>query len=372
MTITIEERLQQYRAVLDDAAGRLGERHETPPIDADVVPIREPRRRGRAVLVGIATAALVGVAIAGIALRDSSDENPAPATQPSTTASVTTLPATTAPTSGPRSEPQPPKGMDGYFLLGERKITYFYVGEPSKLVENDPGRREFETNVGALFWRSGGFESWRSDRAASGELLATWSRFGTDVLIFGNPDIPSNEFAALWQSGNVTMEFRAQARDLARFDSLFGELRSVDRDEFEAALPPGSLDVPEPTVVDEIVVDVPLPPGFDTGPFLESELAGDRLALAEQELIPAIVCKWLDSFYFVGHEDDVSGNLQMGQLALVSTTRWVILDELDETGSVLSERLGRLADAAQRELDGAGQRIARDDRDVGAICPDLD
>ncbi len=142
--------------------------------------------------------------------------------------------------------------MDRYFLLGDQEVTYFAFDEPSSQVGSDPGHRELQWEPAgvevALHWRDPNIDSWIEDRAASADLISTATMFGAELQIYDYE--PGRKITALWLSGDTTMEFHAEPVSTRRFMRLLRQLRIVDREEFEAALPPGSLNQPASTVIE--------------------------------------------------------------------------------------------------------------------------
>ena len=103
----------------------------------------------------------------------------------------------------------------------------------------------------------------------------------------------STDFTAIWPDGSRVLEFRSVAPDLAAFEALLAALKRVDVDTWLSAMPASVVKAANrPSVVDEMLADVPLPPGFDRGPLERRSTVSDRYQLGAQ-VTGAVACAWI-------------------------------------------------------------------------------
>lgn len=83
-------------------------------------------------------------------------------------------------------------------------------------------------------------------------------------------------------------------------------------------------------VIDQVLVGIPLPAGFDRAALAESIPAGDHYQFATH-VVAAAMCPWFDQYFTAVEHGDGAG-AQAARTALLSSHDWPILKELDDQG----------------------------------------
>ena len=154
----------------------------------------------------------------------------------------------------------------------------------------------------------------------------------------------SNDYTAVWRAGDATVQARALAGSPDEFVAIVRGLEAVGAREWLGALPPSAVTPSEQRdVIDEMLVGVPLPPGFDRAA-LDSERTRDRYQLGAR-VAGAVACGWFASW--------VAGDERAKQralAALASSRSWPVLLAMNAEGDY-PEVLWQLADAAATGRD---------------------
>jgi len=156
---------------------------------------------------------------------------------------------------------------------------------------------------------------------------------------------------------------RPPSIDTSKPDSVLDALRTADVAEFDAALP-ASVVTPaqRSTVVDEMLKDVPIPPGFDIEPVAAEAVYTDRVALATAVAVH-VSCGWLDEWFIVWETEDAT-ELDTILDALESSHDWPMLADITPEQSGFPEQLGQIVDSLRTGgsvMTGAGPApITRD------------
>ncbi|MEN8114643.1 MAG: hypothetical protein ABFS21_09670 [Actinomycetota bacterium] len=138
----------------------------------------------------------------------------------------------------------------------------------------------------------------------------------------------------------------------ADLDAILAQIRKVDLATFEAAMPEGSVASGEVSgVVDEMLADVPLPPGFDTS-FLSA--TGDRYHVGAN-VVGNVACAWIEQWIEATAEGDVK-RAEEAAAALATSHDWSILREMQQQGAY-PEVLWEYADAVAGDGTVMGGRI---------------
>lgn len=118
--------------------------------------------------------------------------------------------------------------------------------------------------------------------------------------------------------------------DKAEVLATYSRIKAVDVDTWLAAMPPEVVLPGEAAkTADEILADVPLPPGFDRGKILENGV-NDRYQFGADS-IDLIVCGWLEAWAQAELVGDDTAARQAVE-ALRSGRTWKILDDMEAKG----------------------------------------
>ncbi len=108
--------------------------------------------------------------------------------------------------------------------------------------------------------------------------------------------------------------------------ALFAQLREVDEATWTAALPAGTVTpATRAAVVGELLVGLPVPAGYDSGPVAGSLATVSRPSVAA-DLAVSVACAWLDEWALAGDMGDAERR-QGAADALAGVPDWPILDE---------------------------------------------
>ena len=184
-----------------------------------------------------------------------------------------------------------------------------------------------------LHWRTGSYEEWTEDRADSAVMTTSVTVLGQRAQVTQYPggDRTQGNFAALWPEGARTLEFRVAAADLAEFERLLGSLVRVDVDTWLSAMP-DSVIGPDgrAAAVQEMLADIPLPPGFDPTSLESGELK-DRYQLGA-EVTGAVACAWVEQ-WATGKERGDNAAVDEAVAAMATSHDWAILKEMEAEGA---------------------------------------
>lgn len=180
-----------------------------------------------------------------------------------------------------------------------------------------------------------------ADRAA--DAAATLD--GVQVLgveATAHAERPEGTYSALFLHGDRGIEVRAYEVDEAEYRTLLAGIREVGVDEWLGALPPGTIAPGErAAVIDEMLRDIPLPPGVDLDRIRDADRAANRHSLG-MELTTAVACGWGDVWTTATESGDTA-TVEQANAAMASSYEWPILHELFEESGV--DDVWRLADA---------------------------
>ncbi|KRC64919.1 hypothetical protein ASE12_09185 [Aeromicrobium sp. Root236] len=280
------------------------------------------RRRTRVAAIGLAAAAVLAVAVSVPALLTDSDTAPGRDGQTVHVGTGTDRIAySAAAVEVARNNPR--------LLIGEpgwKATTVYGFAKDSGTIVFSKGDREVEMN----WYPASRYQSYYDDRSEiskrtpitiDGQKGSRVSYSDTDIAAMLEPKGPT--FVEIRTGGPG---FTSTAEVL----KLFGSLEHVTVNSWLAALPveivtPGKI----AKVADEILADVPLPPGFDKAGLAKLGV-NDRYQFSA-ETVSLVVCGWLD----VWQRADAKGDTATAQrvVAALSTARdWKVLDEMQKTG----------------------------------------
>ena len=137
-------------------------------------------------------------------------------------------------------------------LVDDWKVTradQFALGEGEMVFED--GARKVE-----LAWRGGTLAEWVRDRSKSAPEQSPAEFAGAKVRIFA---YSADDLTALWEQGDYVMELRGNA-----VREALAALHDASVDQWLGAMP-ASVVRPDDSeqVIDQMLLDLPLPPGFD-------------------------------------------------------------------------------------------------------------
>lgn len=167
------------------------------------------------------------------------------------------------------------------------------------------------------------------DRAASAELHTTGTVNGHEADIFRYLD--STDYVALWVQGPHSVQARGEFPDVAGFRGVLDHLVEVDVDTWLRALP-ATVVRPEArgAMVDEMLADVPLPPGFDPSGVKAGDAVSGRYNLGA-DATGAVTCEWISQWLDATERGDTAV-AQRAAEAMGTSHRWKILVEMDQEG----------------------------------------
>lgn len=130
--------------------------------------------------------------------------------------------------------------------------------------------------------------------------------------------------------GKVFLELRGQGLARPAFLDLLGALKQVDTDTWLAAMP-GSVVKPgeESKVADQMLADIPLPPGFDNSK-LPSGGTSDYYQYGAA-VTGKVVCSWIEE-YRVSQGDGNKVGMKRAADALSTTHDWKVLNKMNAEG----------------------------------------
>ncbi len=165
------------------------------------------------------------------------------------------------------------------------------------------------------------------DRAQSGDgqqsQRTVLGRYPATVTYYKG----SNQMSAIWFADQVVYEL---VLDTGRRDDYFDALealRIVDDDAWEAAMPDsGVTPAARGAVVDQILSDIPLPPGFDVAPLRQSNVVTDRTQLAVK-VAGSAACTWIDRWLQARNDSDEAAAEEA--MSAVGTSRnWQVFKDM--------------------------------------------
>lgn len=160
------------------------------------------------------------------------------------------------------------------------------------------------------------------------------------------------DLAALWRSGEHSLEARAHLADEDEFRRALAALTEVDVDGWLSAMP---ANVVRPDVREDAIAGmlegIPLPPGFDPAT-LDGDGVSDRYQLGAQ-VTGAVSCGWLDTWVAATDRGDTAA-AQAAVDAMATSRDWAILREMDAEGDY-PEVLWEYAD----DIAADGDQFAR-------------
>jgi hypothetical protein len=137
---------------------------------------------------------------------------------------------------------------------------------------------------------------------------------------------------AFWRTEAWDFELRGDAASFDDFDDLLAGVHAVDEGTWRSVI--GSVSVlPEDraAVVDEMLADMPLPPGFDRAALRQGGTANDRYQLGAA-VASAVACGWIEQWVAAKTADDEVSAQQRAD-ALATSHDWAVLREMKASGA---------------------------------------
>jgi hypothetical protein len=291
---------------------------------------RARRRRLTRALVAAAVLA-VGVAVGVPALIDDSGQEPAGKGHVVQAGGQDTIVYTAAAIKVAESNPR--------LLIDEpgwKATTVYGFAKDEGTINFTKGDRQVEMNWYAAAQYDGYYED--RNEVSDREPITVDGQPGSRV-VYTAGDVA----AMLEPEGSTFAEIRSSGFDsTADVLKTFAAIKHVDVDTWLAALPP-EIVTPGKTaeIVDEILADVPLPPGFDKTAL--TDLGVNSRYHVGAAVIDGVVCGWLDDWLRADDVGDVAGQ-RKAVGALRSAHSWKILAEMDAPDAGYSEGPWSLAD----------------------------
>jgi hypothetical protein len=273
-----------------------------------------------------------------------------------------------------RLGPSPGRAWAAPALRVANAVPRILVGEPGWAVERADqfsvreGEMTFRNGRHSLdlHWRPGPHRVWVKDRAASGVRMEDVAVLGSEATVFRYRGT-AGDFTALWRRGGYTMELRvgldrgADPMPFARYRRLLGSLHEVSVDAWLGAMP-ASVVLPDQSdsVVDGMLADMTLPPGFDRSALGTGDAVRDRYQLGAQ-VAGAVACAWIRHWIDARRTGDARAEAAAVD-AMQGSRRWAILNEMNAAGDY-PEVLWDVADA----MNGNGKIMGGRGMEVGAV-----
>jgi hypothetical protein len=185
------------------------------------------------------------------------------------------------------------------------------------------GRRELEVN-----WRKAtDYDSYYADRSHD-MRAAPVQVFGAEGSMFS---YGARDFTVILPvDGKVFLEIRGGVGDRAAFLDVLGKLKQVDVDTWLGAMPASVVKPGDETrVADEMLADIPLPPGFDKR-LLPSGGTNDYYQYGAA-VTGKVVCSWIEEYRVArGAGDPVA--MKRATDALAGTHDWSVLSKMNAEG----------------------------------------
>ncbi|MCU1497690.1 MAG: hypothetical protein JWM47_1643 [Acidimicrobiales bacterium] len=259
------------------------------------------------------------------------------------------------------AQPRPESAWASEVVAVARVAPRLLVDEPGWKVSRaeeftgERGEMTFESGDDELdlAWIPAGEHDRRvEDRAHSAELHSTGTVNGHPAQIFRY--FGGSEYVALWVQGSHSVQARGAFPSLKAFRAMLADLVEVDVDTWLSALPdtvvrPGA----RATLIDEMLADVPLPPGFDPSGIKKSIPGVSGRYNVGADATGAVTCTWIDRWLDATDRGDTA-EAQQAVDAMATSRKWKILTEMDREGDwpeVVWEFADAMADPAPDPAD---------------------
>jgi len=180
-----------------------------------------------------------------------------------------------------------------------------------------------------LHWYTTPFDGWLADRRASGAIVGSRPVPGSSATILRY--YGSGDFTALWLDGEHTIEFRTVAQDLATFEVLLDRIKRVDVDTWLTAMSPSVIELDErPATIDQMLLDIELPDGFDPPVLTGGPRISDRYQLGAY-VVGSVSCAWIERWLDATESGDDARAVEAVE-AMNGVNGSAIIQEMNESG----------------------------------------
>lgn len=208
---------------------------------------------------------------------------------------------------------------------GWKATTVYGFAKDSGTINFTKGDRQVEMN----WYPADSYQGYFDDRTEVSKRTA----ITIDGQSGSRVTYAANDIAAMLEpEGPTFVEIRTAGgfKGTADVLQLFGRIKHVSVATWLAALPveivtPGKI----AKVADEILADVPTPPGFDRNSLTKLGV-NDRYQFSA-EAVTRVVCGWLDEWQRADKAGDLAAEKRV-VAALAGARGWKVLDEMQKTG----------------------------------------
>jgi hypothetical protein len=152
----------------------------------------------------------------------------------------------------------------------------------------------------------------------------------------------------------IRVGFGGGGLDEDTYRQVIESLRAVDVDTWLGAMPATVVrPVDRAGTVDEMLTDIPLPPGFDIGSLRTEDAVLDRYQLGAR-VTGAVTCGWLDRWVAATRAGDAAGAREAVE-ALQTSHDWPILHEMTVEGEWPTVVRGFADQLAEGRVGGVGR-----------------
>ncbi|MEY2470090.1 MAG: hypothetical protein QOF21_2788 [Actinomycetota bacterium] len=223
---------------------------------------------------------------------------------------------------------------------------------------------EFTTDMGEVTFERGAqrFDlHWMPAASASPDKLADESDINERVDVLGHDAViyryaETDDYTAWWTAGDDAVNARGVFKSLDAFKAILASLRGVSVNEWLDAMP-ASVITPSnrADVVDQMLIGVTVPPGFDVERLRAGTTVKDRYQLGAA-VSAALACGWIENWIAATGAGDVEA-AKAAVKAMHGSHDWPVLNEMNAEGAY-PEVLWELADAMAAEQNGTRPNIS--------------
>ena len=187
------------------------------------------------------------------------------------------------------------------------------------------GGRELE-----LGWQPAGwYAGFVDDSRRSADLETTAPVPGGVAKLFRYEG--TNDFTAIWFLGGSVLDARGLAPSVDEFRTTLASMHEVDVDTWLSAMPESVVKpAARAEVVEEMLSDIPLPPGFDAAALRKGDAVRDRYQLGAR-VAGAVACAWIDRWVEARRAGNASAAATAAE-AIGGSRGWPVLHEMKELG----------------------------------------
>jgi len=305
-----------------------GEPSPEPPLILEPAARRARRRPHRQLIGAIGAAAVIAVVVAAFASRQ-------PRSDPSVQADD---PSVQAEDAAPGALPHLVVDLPGWHM--DSIESYDETEGSMTFVDSGPGEQRWIM----VKWAPA---SEPQSVNPGDEVLATRQVTGADAVVsrttYVGEDPPwgddGDPYQAAWRLDGFSLTAMGIVEREDEFVEVLAAIRKVELDVWTDALPPTVIWSGDQAVIDAMLVDVPLPPGFDSSGLLDA-----RLQTREEVrglVAQAVACGWVESWIAATDAGDAAG-VQRAVDVMAGSGDWAIVKEADPEADQLNGQLRQL------------------------------